>query len=106
MLSNLSLKDIILEVVSIDYGILATDEVTKNQNTTLLSSMTSGGQIVIKHAETDGELLGMFSAKEVTSTTMYKGPLSLGGDVLNFNVKVYKKVSRALIPTLQQYSDR
>lgn len=106
MLSNLTVKDIKIEVVSIDYGTLASDELTKKQNTALLSGIASGSRILVKHAEAEGELLGMFPVKEVTPTSMYKGPLSLGNNLLNLKVNVYKKVARASLPTLQPYSNR
>eukprot|EP00877_Chromochloris_zofingiensis_P011925 jgi/Chrzof1/6987/Cz02g06190.t1 len=51
------------------------------------------------------DMYGMFKAKEVSSTTMFKGPLTIGKH-MEIQVRVFKKTVQEKLPSLKIFSDR
>ncbi|GMH32617.1 hypothetical protein BSKO_00451 [Bryopsis sp. KO-2023] len=106
LVSSLSSNNIRLEVVSIDFNIDEEHSAQKASNRETLTDLLHKANGTLKSARDECQLLGSFTAKDTAHTCMYKGPLSMGGDLMDLNVRVYKKAAKATVPSLKLYSDR
>lgn len=74
-------------------------------NMSMLRNIADNVQGQITEVADAVDLMGLFRSKEVSSTTMYRGPLQIGSS-LEIQVRVYKKTAMERPPSLKPYSDR